>query len=173
VSATEQPLIAPDATIERLDRWAEQASREISTADAKASTLLGWSGTALAVTATVLASRSGGLAGAGVLVLAPALVGVGLLTCCVVALVLTVRPRLSGHAHGSFLHISQIHAVEQVIQQARPTGADDRSSAYRLMLLARIARAKHRCIQVATTCLLGAIGPLVLSAVLALAGVGR
>jgi hypothetical protein len=156
--------VVTPAAIARLHTWAEQMQGDIVLADAKASTLLGWSGTALAVVSTVLVSTDAGAirpAGWAGLV---GVVGLSCLAWCVVLLVLVIRPRLGGTVLGgysyntedrgfiAFAHVGPAFLVEAATADTE-AGADPRQMVRRVELLARIALVKHRLIRTACTLL--------------------
>jgi hypothetical protein len=146
--------------------WAEQVQGDIALADAKASTLLGWSGTALAVVSTVLVS-TGLYIPAGRAWVAPVSVsGLACLAGCVIALVLVLRPRMGGRLLGGgysydpqdrgfvcFASVGPAAILSAACADAEEV-ADPAPVIQRVQLLAGIALAKHLLIRRACTLLL-------------------
>lgn len=157
------PLVQPPV-MDRLQAWAEQCQGDIALADAKASTLLGWAGTALALVATVLVSIGAWFPPGQIWAALIGLSGLGCLTWCVAALVLVIRPRLGGGLGGvsystedrgfiAFAHLNRQVLVEAARADTEPA-ADPTEAIRRVQLLARIALAKHRLLRLACTLLL-------------------
>jgi len=151
--------------MDRLHAWGEQVQGDIALADAKASTLLGWAGTALALVATVLVSLSTRLPSVLTLAGVIGLSGLGCLAWCVIALVLVIRPRLGGSVLGgysyntedrgfiAFANLAPGVIVDAACADSEPQ-ADPSEAIRRIQLLARIALAKHRLLRLACTLLL-------------------
>lgn len=150
--------------MDRLQMWAEQVQGDIALADAKASTLLGWSGTALAVVSSVLVSTGLSLRPVAGWVTPVGLAGLACLTWSVIALVLVIRPRLGGRLGGytystddrGFLAFANVPASSMLATaraDAQPA-ADPTAAVQRVQMLARIAAAKHLLIRQACTLLL-------------------
>jgi hypothetical protein len=157
--------ITPDV-LDRLQGWDDRIQQLIGAADAKASTLLGWSGTALVLVSTLLFGIGLSFSGTHLITSVLALAGVILLGGCVVALILAIRPHLSGPpAYGSFIGAGRLDAdvvISLTLKAGRP---DPTSAAGHVIQLARIATRKHQRIRTATTLLLASFAPLVLAAV--------
>lgn len=150
------------AVVDQLDAWISETKGEIAAADAKASTLLGWSGTGFALLTGLLASST---RTAGV-VLIPAGIGVVALGGCVIVLILAVRPRMGGGSHRSFLHHAALtghQLVELAVQDGQPV-LDAVPTAGRLANLSRMACRKYRYVRAATTLLLIAMPALAIAA---------
>jgi hypothetical protein len=145
----------------RLQEWVESTQRQIGAADAKASTLVGWSGTALALALTLLVSAD--LSWTGLQLVAGLLGGAGvvLLGGCVVLLILAVRPNLTGvPVCGSFVGAGRLD-LEDVVALAVAAGRlDPVPTATHVIRVAQIATRKHQRIRAATTCLLISLLPL-------------
>lgn len=157
--------ITPEV-LDRLQGWEDRIQQLISAADAKASTLLGWSGTALALVSTLLFGIGLSWSGLHLFTSVLAVAGVLLLGGCVVALILAIRPHLCGApAYGSFIGAARLDA-ELVIALTIKAGRPDLSgSADHVIRLARIATRKHQRIRAASTLLLASFAPLILAAV--------
>jgi len=156
--------ITPEV-LDRLQGWEDRIQQLISVADAKASTLLGWSGTALALVSTLLFGIGLSFSGTHLLTSVLALAGVLLLGGCVVALILAIRPHLAGSpAYGSFIGAARLDAdlvIRLTVKAGRP---DPSGSAAHIIRLARIATRKHQRIRTASTLLLASFVPLILAA---------
>jgi hypothetical protein len=151
----------------RLQDWVEAIQRQIGAADAKASTLFGWSGTALALAVTLLVSAD--LSWTGLQLFAGLLGGAGvvLLGGCVVQLILAVRPQLVAiPVCGSFIGAGRLD-LEDVVALAVTAGRlDPVPVAAHVIRLSQIATRKHERIRAATTFLLICLLPLAASAAL-------
>jgi hypothetical protein len=161
--------ITPEV-LDRLQGWEDRIQQLISAADAKASTLLGWSGTAWALVSTLLVGVGLSWSGTRLLISVLALAGVLLLGGCVVALILAIRPHLNAPpAYGSFTGAARLDAdlvIGLTVKAGRP---DPSGSAAHIIRLATIATRKHRRIRAASTLLLASFAPLVLAAVVGVA----
>jgi len=165
-SDTAAPLrLVRPPVMDRLQAWAEQCQGDIALADAKASTLLGWAGTALALVATVLVSVGDWVLPGKSWAALIGLSGLGCLAWCVIALVLVIRPRLGGSVLGgysyntedrgfiAFANLTPPMLLEGACADSEPN-ADPGEAIRRIQLLARIALAKHRLLRLACTLLL-------------------
>lgn len=165
---TDAPLELPQVrqpVMDRLEAWAEQMQADIALADAKAATLLGWAGTALAVVSTVIASVGVYVPPTHRWVAVVGLCGLTCLAWSVVALVLVIRPRLGGRLWGgytyyrdqrSFLTFASLTPEDLVSAACADTyaQADPTQAVNRVQILAGIALAKHQLIRTACTVLL-------------------
>jgi Family of unknown function (DUF5706) len=161
--------ITPEV-LTRLQGWDDRIQQLISAADAKASTLLGWSGTALALTSTLLVGIGPSWSGTHLLTSVLALAGVVLLGGCVVALILAIRPHLGGPpAYGSFVGAGGLDPDAVIRLTLKAGHPDPAGAAAHVVQLAHIATRKHQRIRAASTMLLAAFGPLILAAAVGVA----
>ncbi len=163
-SAWDWGEITPEV-LDRLQGWEDRLQQLISAADAKASTLLGWSGTALALVSTLLFGIGLSWSGLHLLTSVLTLAGVALLGGCVVSLVLAIRPHLNGPpAYGSFTSARRLSSdlvIRLTLEAGRP---DPTGRAAHVIRLTRIATRKHQRIRTASTLLLASFAPLILAA---------
>ncbi|GAA0454298.1 Pycsar system effector family protein [Streptomyces olivaceiscleroticus] len=132
-----QPRTDIDA---RLDAATDQVLTEISRTDSKASVLLTAFSLPLAALVAAVPGRdlpapAAVLIGAGT---------VGLVAAMLVVLVV-VRPRITGHAPGSYLRWAECATEDEILQDL--TTAESRAS--QVMRLSRIARKKYKGLRVA------------------------
>lgn len=146
----------------QLEKWAAEHQGAINAADAKASTLLGWSGTALALVATAGTALAGYLPQLHWTALVPGVIGVSALAGCVMALIQVIRPRLgSPDSHTvergdrSFLLFAGLEGDEILRAAELDTSADLHlgRSVERVQVLSAIALTKHQLVRTATTLL--------------------
>ena len=159
--------VTPDLLI-RLREWGEAIQRQIAAADAKASTLLGWAGTALVLATTLLASAHLSWTGLQLVAGLLGVAGVGSLAGCVVTLIYAVRPQLSGVAVcGSFVGLGQVGLEDVVALAVAAARPDPVPAATHILILSQIATLKYERVRTATTFLLASLLPLALSAAVA------
>jgi hypothetical protein len=165
VDATDELPILGKPARAQLESYAQQMQADITHADAKASTLLGWSGTALAVVSTVIASLGVYVPPTHRWVALVGLAGLGGLAWSVAALILVIRPRLGGRLYGgysfnpderSFLTFASVPPSAIVSAACVDTyaNADPTLAVHKVQVLASIALAKHRLIRSACIVLL-------------------
>jgi hypothetical protein len=167
-------ITTPVEVTTRLGLWESKIEEQIGRGDAKASTLLGWTGTALALGTTVLASgRWSGWAGiAGILSAA----GLGALSACVVLLVLVIRPRTDGPVlFGSFVGVAGLRTRDVLdLAECADAEAEARARVEHLRVLGSIATRKYARVRTATGLLLIALILMGAGAITgALAGMGH
>ncbi|MFD5415233.1 Pycsar system effector family protein [Streptomyces nojiriensis] len=123
----------------RLDAASATVLAEISRTDAKAAALL----TAFSLPLAALVAAVPGKALSG---LSAVLVGTGTvgLVAAMLVVLIAVRPRLAGHARGSFLYWSRCTTEQLLADLDAPT---DRAA--HVVHLARIARRKYRGLRLA------------------------
>lgn len=162
---TPAPIPAPMAMPEGLSVARTQVTAELARADAKATTLLGLVGAALA---GIVALTGRALPTAAEVALWCA--GVPILAA-VLVLLAAIRPRLANPAPGSWLYAAE-HGPARLLASLhtdQPTAAVT-VLAHDLCALGVIVRAKYRRIRTAVT--LVAVGIVVLAVALALTAVG-
>lgn len=160
---------------EQLLTWAGEHQGAINAADAKASTLLGWSGTALALVATAGTALAGYVPRLSLLALVPGAIGVAALAGCVTALIAVIRPRLGDpeartveHSDRSFVLFAGMESAEVLRAAEVDTSADlslDRA-VERVQILSAIAMTKHELVRTATTLLLASMPVLAVAGLL-------
>jgi hypothetical protein len=145
------------ATDTRLQRARTEVTTEIGRTDSKAAALLATFSLPLAVLVAAVPGRS-------LPALATALVclGVGGLVAAMLVVLLVVRPRLSGHARGSYLHWATCTSEEVRADLAVDNSADH------VVRLSQIATAKYRALKVAIDITAGALVLLALALAAAL-----
>jgi hypothetical protein len=183
-SSPEQAVQEAAVTVEGLREWAAGLQPQIAAADAKAATLFGVTGTAWALSATVLASAGVSWRGLGLLSGGLGVAGLVLLGGCVVTLVRVIRPVLaSTPVYGSYAGAGQL-SLQDIADMSscanRPAGVVDlapgrvgvdvSAPTRRVAELMQITTTKYTRVRWATTLLLASMVPLtaaVITAVLA------
>lgn len=138
---------------------------ELGRADTKAATLLGIAGTAASVGAAAAALGTPHLPSPAQYTLWAAVI---LLVAGVAVLLYAVRPSLPRRGEGAGW-VVYAHATPDLLAD-RPAVEYERDRIAELVVLSRLARTKHRVIQIAVDLLLGALAVSLVSTVLIVRG---